>query len=137
MISSTLKANAGLCNSSPNQCCSIFHTVQGDGNIQNDNRCSVCLEQFRTGDEVAWSRRVCDCPHVFHLQCIKDCFKARRYDCPLCRRSFRPRIIDSTSSSITPDMLKTLKHRSEVRFCVKHGLTSPPKRRKTMVSFSD
>ncbi|KAL6623379.1 hypothetical protein ACP70R_033258 [Stipagrostis hirtigluma subsp. patula] len=49
-------------------------------------RCTVCLADYADGDEL---RRLPDCRHAFHRQCI-DQWLRRRPTCPVCRASPPP-----------------------------------------------
>jgi len=44
--------------------------------------CPVCLEDYKEGDDVAWSRFKCN--HVFHWHCIQD-WLMESEECPMCR----------------------------------------------------
>jgi len=48
--------------------------------------CSICLEEYKAEDEIAWSRNH-DCAHAFHLDCILDWLMDNE-DCPLCRAHY-------------------------------------------------
>ena len=63
-----------------------------DSTDENVSTCVVCLEAFRVGDVVAWSRALLDatdketCHHVFHKDCIVSwLMQATHDDCPSCR----------------------------------------------------
>lgn len=47
-----------------------------------DSSCSICLETFRDGEEIAMLP--CDDRHSFHYQCIKT-WLSRQNTCPLCQ----------------------------------------------------
>ena len=54
---------------------------------ENDEEsdCAICLEPFRVGDVVAFSRaEASNCHHPFHRECILLWF-TKRNDCPYCR----------------------------------------------------
>ena len=70
----------------------------GEGSLSIDstdddiNTCVVCLEPFRVGDVVAWSRtqpqdpEAMICNHVFHRDCIVSWLSQPMHDdCPSCR----------------------------------------------------
>ena len=52
----------------------------------NSKSCAICLEEYKEGDEVAYSRNK-QCAHYFHLNCISDWLR-RRDECPVCRLVF-------------------------------------------------
>ena len=47
----------------------------------NDEQCSICLEVFRDGIQIAKLR----CKHLFHTSCINRWFEVN-FTCPLCKR---------------------------------------------------
>lgn len=51
--------------------------------------CSICLSQYKPGDELVWSSNPI-CPHAFHKDCIEKWLMKVRYEaiCPCCRNSF-------------------------------------------------
>jgi hypothetical protein len=51
-----------------------------------DNVCSVCLEPFCQGEEVAWSREL-KCQHCFHSECLVP-WLMKHGECPVCRIEF-------------------------------------------------
>lgn len=48
--------------------------------------CAICLESYKDGDEIAYSRNK-QCAHYFHLDCISDWLRCRD-ECPVCRLVF-------------------------------------------------
>lgn len=50
--------------------------------IGDSSGCSVCLQDFQTGEKV---RSLPDCWHVFHVPCI-DGWLIKHGSCPMCRR---------------------------------------------------
>ena len=47
--------------------------------------CVICLEPFRVGDRVTWSKEM-ECQHVFHKDCIVEWLQNPKHDdCPSCR----------------------------------------------------
>jgi hypothetical protein len=48
--------------------------------------CSICLEEFRNGDEMCASPNQA-CSHVFHRDCILDWLLTHEI-CPICRRNY-------------------------------------------------
>lgn len=55
---------------------------EGDGDIDAERRCSICLELFEAGQEL----RVLPCLHKFHAECI-DPWLTRRSLCPVCKHN--------------------------------------------------
>ena len=59
----------------------------GDGiGGANSKCCPICLEQYKDGDDVCWSKNK-DCGHAFHFTCIKSWLMTHE-DCPLCRADY-------------------------------------------------
>jgi hypothetical protein len=55
---------------------------------EEESACVICLEPFRVGDCVTWSRnsRALNCLHIFHSDCILPWLEEKRHDdCPSCR----------------------------------------------------
>ena len=55
-------------------------TVPACGRVSGGHNCSICLELYAKGDEVA----VLHCAHAFHWKCAQQWFH-RSIACPLCR----------------------------------------------------
>lgn len=69
----------------------IFKEEEGGAFDDDDLRdrgamCDVCLLEFETGDEVAWSNNL-KCSHTFHKDCILD-WLVRKPTCPSCRQEY-------------------------------------------------
>ncbi|KAK8244422.1 hypothetical protein HDK90DRAFT_156601 [Phyllosticta capitalensis] len=58
----------------------------GDGEelitIAADQRCLVCLSEYEVGEE---ARKLVQCGHLFHRECIDQWLTTGRNSCPLCR----------------------------------------------------
>jgi hypothetical protein len=73
----------------------------------DDDVCYICLDTFKVGDTVMWSRqRHGPCSHVFHEECLMPwLLEKRENECPSCRacfiqdRSFRPESVGSGGDS--------------------------------------
>ena len=50
--------------------------------MEGQTRCSVCLEYFTEGETV---KRIEECTHMFHVQCIGTWLQ-NKCTCPMCRR---------------------------------------------------
>ena len=59
---------------------------EDENDYENENACSICLEPFLPGEEVAWSKGL-ECRHCFHSECLIP-WLMKRDDCPLCRTEF-------------------------------------------------
>ncbi|KAK7346986.1 hypothetical protein VNO80_21510 [Phaseolus coccineus] len=60
-----------------------FLVVDGDGSEENKEKCPICLEEFKNGEEIG---KLHSCVHKFHLDCIKTWLN-RKNLCPVCRRT--------------------------------------------------
>ncbi len=54
--------------------------------IYSPKTCPICMESYRTNDEIAWSRNK-DCQHAFHLDCIMG-WLLEHDSCPMCRNEY-------------------------------------------------
>lgn len=52
-----------------------------DARLESAKDCAVCLECFNEGE---WCRRLPDCNHVFHVNCV-DSWLTKVLNCPICR----------------------------------------------------
>ncbi len=48
--------------------------------------CPICLEAYKAGDEIAWSKND-HCYHAYHSDCIVG-WLMERNECPMCRRDY-------------------------------------------------
>ena len=46
-----------------------------------DESCSICLEEFKTGDNI----KKLNCTHVFHKECLEPWLNNNNRNCPMCR----------------------------------------------------
>lgn len=94
---------------------------EGLGGLDNNQlTCPICIEPFRVGEQVTWSK-IGQCRHVFHYDCILPWAVLGNYECPVCRAHFwseQPRRCCLPPRKVEAD-------RKEGRFCVRHGLVSP------------
>lgn len=61
-----------------------------------EEACSICLEEFRQGDDMAQLL----CGHLFHHACIAESL-AHRGACPNCNLSVTPAAVHTTSGDFT------------------------------------
>ena len=54
--------------------------------LYSPKSCPICLEEYKVGDEIAWSKNE-ECPHAFHFDCILE-WLLKHDECPLCRGDF-------------------------------------------------
>lgn len=94
-----------------------------EGSIMNDeNVCPICIEPFRIGEEVAWSK-IGHCQHVYHYECILPWAVLGNELCPVCREEFWNR--DWPSCLAQRSRRRLSLQMGQRRFCVLHGLVSP------------
>lgn len=46
-----------------------------------DESCSICLEDFKTGDNI----KKLNCTHIFHKECLEPWLNDNNRNCPMCR----------------------------------------------------
>tara|TARA_B100000575_G_scaffold197010_1_gene159330 strand:- start:5 stop:538 length:534 start_codon:yes stop_codon:yes gene_type:complete len=46
-----------------------------------DESCSICLEDFKTGDNI----KKLNCTHIFHKECLEPWLNSNNRNCPMCR----------------------------------------------------
>jgi hypothetical protein len=98
---------------------------------EESSACIICLEPFRVGDIVAWSKQSTiprgkadveaqPCLHVFHRDCIGSWLTNPKHsDCPACRSII---LQDSPEESNLED--EDLEAPSSMPFVIMHGLVS-------------
>ena len=59
---------------------------KSEGTANSVQFCNICLEEYKIGDEIAWSKNEL-CHHAFHKECIIE-WLARHQDCPVCRNKY-------------------------------------------------
>lgn len=64
----------------PNPNCEV------DQVLCNQKECSICSDEYKSGDKIAWSRNE-QCFHLFHIECIVP-WLMNHSDCPMCRNDF-------------------------------------------------
>lgn len=114
---------------------------EGSNVIDDEIICPICIEPFRIGEKVTWSKNGY-CRHVFHYDCIIPWAMLGNVDCPVCRESFwtKKSLVQtcfryhwgyeesecndrgSHRRRSPPEMMR------QSAFCVQHGLVSPPRR---------
>lgn len=63
--------------------------------------CGICLDEYKEGDDVAWSKSP-SCRHVFHASCLKEWLVKKEKPmqvCPVCRESYH---LETASDSSDP-----------------------------------
>jgi hypothetical protein len=106
---------------------STSHHIMEDENEETAT-CSICLEPFRVGDAVAWSKQQSTIPgnkadeqpclHVFHRDCIVPWLTNPKHnECPVCRSLI---LQDSPKESNLLEDTEDL----EALFVILHGLVS-------------
>jgi len=105
-------------------------------NDSSAHTCAICLEPFKIGDSVSWSKHLISCKHVFHNACISAWLTGRNDDCPCCRRNyFAPRkesamycfgSSDNDAVDNEANEVNAMKILNDGQFCVDHGLCLNP-----------
>lgn len=60
--------------------------LKSAGTSYSVQMCSICLEEYKVGDEIAWSRND-NCHHAFHKDCIIE-WLVNHQNCPICRNKY-------------------------------------------------
>ncbi|MED6244340.1 hypothetical protein ATANTOWER_005448 [Ataeniobius toweri] len=71
--------------------------------------CAVCLEEFRSRDELG----VCPCSHAFHKKCLLKWLEIRSV-CPMCNKSVCRIQSEPQQTPEQPQSLSECQHRREV-----------------------
>merc|ERR1712045_190567 len=84
---SSLESSHGIISSIRSSMRSLFgNTTSREGENVDTLCCPICLDDFRIGDEVCWSKNE-KCLHIHHLDCMMN-WLMDHDDCPLCRQEF-------------------------------------------------
>ncbi|KAG7263428.1 hypothetical protein CRUP_015528 [Coryphaenoides rupestris] len=78
-------------------CCYLFRLRRQNSREQfgyNEQTCAVCLEEFRSRDELG----VCLCSHAFHKKCLLKWLEIRSV-CPMCNEPIA-RLLPPTEASV-------------------------------------
>ena len=59
----------------------------GEDSLYSPRCCSICCEDYRKGDGIAWSRNE-ECHHAYHVDCILEWLMLGNDDCPMCREQY-------------------------------------------------
>jgi hypothetical protein len=117
---------------------SVIHSLSPEDN-EDESACVICLEPFRVGDCVSWSRnsRELNCLHVFHSDCILPWLEEKRHDdCPSCRSTLILQPPDGDlEKNEDEDVEDEEQHEEDLNasssnvFVIMHGLVSSAARR--------
>jgi len=111
-----------------------YHSMEEN---EETSTCVICLEPFRVGDTVAWSKQSAadaPCLHVFHRNCILPWLEDSKHDdCPCCRSII---LQDATVSRTENDNENCLEvddaledaGANSMAFVIIHGLVSRARR---------
>jgi len=68
----------------------VFPSVSGEQQPDDEEKspliCSTCLNRYRVGEEIYWSKNP-ECTYVFHKKCLLD-WIVTDMNCPNCRLSY-------------------------------------------------
>ncbi|KAE8714630.1 RING-H2 finger protein ATL1 [Hibiscus syriacus] len=77
---------------------------KNNGEKGSSCECAVCLNEFKEDEKL---RRIPNCSHVFHIDCI-DVWLQSNANCPLCRESISSNTINGGPSSTQQDPRSTI-----------------------------
>ncbi|KAL7536139.1 hypothetical protein ACHAWF_005380 [Thalassiosira exigua] len=100
---------------------------EGLGASSDSMVCSICIEPFRVGEQVAWSK-LGHCRHVFHYECILPWAVIGHEECPVCRAAFWRRDMPCSCTCVPTKYQRgnsASTRMRQSRFCVQHGLVLP------------
>ena len=63
-----------------------IEVAASEHSLYSPRSCTICCEDYREGDEIAWSRNE-ECRHAYHVECILH-WLMKHNDCPLCRSNY-------------------------------------------------
>ncbi len=96
----------------------------GETHAEEQLSCSICLENFETGDCLAWSTEL-RCMHVFHSNCLTPWLMTND-DCPICRTS----LIKDSDYEVNESAVKNLIVKS---IDMRNGMIAAIKERGTLL----
>jgi hypothetical protein len=84
---------------------SLDESIADDTNTPS---CAICLEAFKSGDDISSASVVSICQHEYHKICITE-WLMKCYQCPICRSNYIPTPDPSSlaSSSSSPLLTST------------------------------
>jgi len=90
--------------------------------------CPICLEPFKAGDSVSWSKHLLFCKHVYHTDCIFAWLQGDNDICPCCRRDYytMEETQDYNAEQSAEQDARIVKVLTAGKFCELHGLCLPP-----------
>jgi len=92
---------------------------------ENTSTCVICLDAFRVGDDVTWSKDM-QCRHVFHQECLSEWLSNPEHDdCPFCRRTILSMDDDPTTDTTNEEASAAIPN---LAFVIMNGLISPLRR---------
>ena len=95
---------------------------------EDSSACVICLEHFRVGDAVTWSKEM-KCLHVFHHDCIMQWLENPKHDdCPSCRTPILQFKDEEDGSQCDENEDDLELHTSHIAFVVMNGLISRARR---------
>jgi len=110
-----LKQNDRGCEGKANSTSPALDADSDDTNLEIT--CSVCLDVFEVGDELAWSQKL-TCQHVFHKDCLIS-WLMKDDGCPYCRVAM---IDDSNTNESEEECAEALVVDSSSSRSTQHGI---------------